>query len=596
MSHMLDTLGAPSQIRASMHLAPDQKIAGLLAPLFALRSEKDLGIGDIGVLREFIDWASEIGFRVVQLLPVNETGNDNSPYNAISSVALDLTTIEATPEALADLTQPAFQKHLAGFDLEALRAGPVNYPLVKGLKRDLLRLAFEHFREQELQHHTPRAQAFTRWIGEQQAWIEGYALFRVLMDQNGGSECWDYWPEDQQTVPKARAWLARQETAKRAAFDREMRFYQYIQWIAWQQWLALRQYAESRGIALMGDVPFGVSYYSADVFAEPEIFNLRWSGGAPPEPLFRDDPFTVKWGQNWGVPLYRWSVLRARNLDWWRQRVHKVREIFHLFRIDHVLGFYRIYGFPWRPQRNAEFLALTPAEARARTGGDLPRFHEYDDETPEHCDLNRQHGEALLRLLQEETGPYRLIGEDLGTVPNYVRPSLTSLGIAGFKIPMWELEWNTHLIPGDAYQRLSVATFATHDHQPLRALWEHWMHVIAVGESGREEDARARDWAWWEVRRLAAWAGFEVPRILPFDDQVHEQFLGGLFRCNSWIAIAMITDLFATMQRFNVPGAVSESNWSQRLVSTVNVWRETPATVAKMDRIRELLRTGGRLR
>ncbi|MGV3531625.1 MAG: 4-alpha-glucanotransferase [Chthoniobacteraceae bacterium] len=578
-----------------MHLAPDQKIAGLLAPLFALRSETDLGIGDLGALRDFIDWAADFGFRVVQLLPVNETGNDNSPYNAISSVALDITTIEVSPEAVYDLGRPEYEKALGALNLEALRTGPVNYPVVKSLKRDLLREAFSRFAKKELGRQTPRAHAFQKWVGAQKDWIEGYALFRVLMDENSGTERWDFWPEEQQNAAAARKWLATLPQAKRHQLEHEMTFCKYIQWIAWEQWHAIREYAESRHIALMGDVPFGVSYYSADVFSEPEIFDHKWSGGAPPEPLFKDDPFTVKWGQNWGVPLYRWDVLRTRNLDWWRQRVRKVREIFHLFRIDHVLGFYRIYAFPWRPQMNADYLSMTPAEARARTGGDLPRFHEFDDESPEHCARNRQHGEALLRALQEETGPYRLIGEDLGTVPKYVRPSLTSLGIAGFKIPMWEQEWNTHLIPGDQYQRLSLATYATHDHEPLRALWEKWMAIIAAGESGREEDAEARNAAWWEVRRLAGWAGFEVPRILPFDDEVHEQFLGGLFRCNSWIAITMITDLFATTQRFNVPGAVSESNWSQRLLTTVRDWAKNPAIMEKMNRIRDLLRANGRI-
>ncbi len=592
---MLDTLRVLSQIRRCMHLAPDQRIAGLLAPLFALRSENDLGIGDVGALRDFIDWAADLGFRVVQLLPVNETGNDNSPYNAISSVALDITTIEATPDALPDLAVSHFEKLLAGINLPELRSGHVNYPLVKSLKRTLLRHAFDHFAEKEIPQRTPRAQAFAHWVAEQEPWLEGYVLFRVLMEKNGGTERWDSWPADRQTAAAARDWLARQDPATRLDFQREAQFYRYIQWIAWDQWHALREHATRRGVGLMGDVPFGVSYYSADVFAEPEIFNDRWSGGAPPEPLFKDDAFTVKWGQNWGVPLYRWDVLRARRLDWWRQRVRKVREIFHLFRIDHVLGFYRIYGFPWRPQFNAEFLALSTDEARSRTGGDLPRFHEYDDETAEHCDANRRHGEELLSALQEETGPWCLIGEDLGTVPKYVRPSLTELGIAGFKIPMWEQEWNTHLTPGDQYQRLSVATFATHDHEPLRAIWERWMSVIAAGESGQEEDVKARDWTWWEVRRFSEWAGFEVPCILPFDDQVHEQLLGGLFRCNSWIAITMITDLFATTQRFNVPGAVSESNWSQRLLTPVSEWRVNAETVAKMGRIRELLHASDRL-
>src|SRR3954464_6577910 len=127
-----------------MDLSPDHKLAGVLAPLFALRGQNDLGIGDLGALREFIDWSAEQGFRVVQLLPVNETGNDNSPYNAISSVALDPLTIEITPVALPDLSPPEIAEITAGGDLAALRAGPVAYPVVKALKWKLLGKAFEN--------------------------------------------------------------------------------------------------------------------------------------------------------------------------------------------------------------------------------------------------------------------------------------------------------------------------------------------------------------------------------------------------------------------------------------------------------------------
>lgn len=572
-----------------MYLSPDQKLAGILAPLFALRSRNDLGIGDVGALREFIDWSAEHGFRVVQLLPVNETGNDNSPYNAVSSVALDPTTIEITTGAIPDLREKDLTEMEKGLDIAVLRSAHVIYPTVKALKRNLLRRAFDRFYAEHWKKETSRAKRFRGFMEKEAAWLDGYALFRVLMEQQGGSERWDFWPEEIQTAAAARKWLETRTAAQRSEFEQEMQFVKYIQWIAWSQWLEVREYAESRGVALMGDVPFGVSYYSSDVFAEPEIFDHRWCGGAPPEPLFKDDPFTVKWGQNWGVPLYRWDVLKNRNYDWWRQRVRKVREIFHLFRIDHVLGFYRIYGFPWRPQYNAEFLPLSPAEAKARTGGELPRFHDYDDETALHCELNRKHGEALLRALLEETGENRLIGEDLGTVPPYVRPSLTSMGIAGFKIPQWEHEWNTHLISGKKYQRLSVATYATHDHEPLRAMWDRWMETIKAAEHGGSEATKARDWAWWEVRRLAEWAGFDVPKITPFDE-VHEKLLAGLFRSNSWIAICMITDLFATSQRFNVPGAVAESNWSQRLAYPVSVWREDPELAGKMSRVHSVLR------
>jgi 4-alpha-glucanotransferase len=116
--------------RTFMELSPDQKLAGVLAPLFALRGQNDQGVGDVGALREFIDWSAEQGFRVVQLLPVNETGNDNSPYNAISSVALEPTTIEITPEALPDLSAEEIAEITSGAGLATLRKGPVHYPEV----------------------------------------------------------------------------------------------------------------------------------------------------------------------------------------------------------------------------------------------------------------------------------------------------------------------------------------------------------------------------------------------------------------------------------------------------------------------------------
>ena len=199
----------------------------------------------------------------------------------------------------------------------------------------------------------------------------------------------------------------------------------------------------------------------------------RWIGAAGrlPKPYFKDDPFTQKWGQNWGIPLYRWDVMRGRNFDWWRERVRGVRRMFHLFRIDHVLGFYRIYAFPWRPTHNKEFLPLEWNEMLERTGGRAPHFAPRDDSNPENCEANRREGEEYLRVVLEEAGGERVIGEDLGMVPDYVRPHLRSLGIAGFKIPQWEY-YHERVTPGNEYERLSVATYATHDHKPMRALWE----------------------------------------------------------------------------------------------------------------------------
>src|SRR6266576_5869176 len=130
-----------------MNLSPENKIAGVLAPLFALRTENDLGIGDLAALRQFIDWSVDAGFKLIQLLPINETGGDNSPYNAISAVAIEPTTLHLAPGSPKDLTRQDFEAALADVDLARLRRGWVKYDRVKKMKRRLLEKAFANFRE-----------------------------------------------------------------------------------------------------------------------------------------------------------------------------------------------------------------------------------------------------------------------------------------------------------------------------------------------------------------------------------------------------------------------------------------------------------------
>ena len=222
------------------------------------------------------------------------------------------------------------------------------------------------------------------------------------MEENGDRETWDQWREEHRRPDTAKEWLSKQAVGERERFSKRESFFKYVQWIATGQWLAIRRYAEEREVALMGDIPFGVNLYSADVYSRRDEFAIDWSGGAPPEPYFKDDEFTQKWGQNWGIPLYRWDMMRSQNLDWWRWRVRGVQKIFHVFRIDHVLGFYRIYAFPWRPTRNKEFLPLSQEEMRARTNGASPQFYPRDDSTSENCERNRRDGEDYLRVVLEE--------------------------------------------------------------------------------------------------------------------------------------------------------------------------------------------------
>ncbi|HWB61260.1 MAG TPA: 4-alpha-glucanotransferase, partial [Chthoniobacteraceae bacterium] len=153
-----------------MNLSPDKPIAGLLSPLFALRSEDDLGIGDVAGLRQFVDWAADIGFELVQLLPINETGNDNSPYNAISSIAIDPTTIHVSPAAIKDLPEEDYAAITGKAALHTLRTGPVKYAGVKALKRALLEKAFDNFCARDIKRNSSRAKKFRAFMKEHGAW------------------------------------------------------------------------------------------------------------------------------------------------------------------------------------------------------------------------------------------------------------------------------------------------------------------------------------------------------------------------------------------------------------------------------------------
>jgi 4-alpha-glucanotransferase len=566
-----------------MNLSPEKKIAGVLVPLFALRGTGDLGIGDTGALREFIDWAAATGFKLVQLLPINETGADNSPYNAVSAMAIEPTTLHVAPNSPQDLTPEDFDSSLAHVDLATLRQGGVKYRHVKKLKRHLLEKAFANFSARTSEQ---RRLEFRRFCEEQAAWLRDYAFFRVLMEENDDSAAWNRWPAQHQSMERARSWLRDLPLDRQAALRVRQEFFCYVQWIAHQQWRAIKSYAKERGVALMGDIPFGLSYCSADVFAQPDEFVLDWCGGAPPEPHFKDDAFTQKWGQNWGIPLYRWEKMRANNFAWWRQRVRAIRNVFHLFRIDHVQGFYRIYAFPWRPGKNKEFLQLDPHQMLERTAGRAPHFVPRDDETTENREANKRDGQEYLRVVLDEAGAARVVGEDLGVVPDYVRPDLRSLGIAGFKIPQWEVRDGTIITAGDNYERLSVATYATHDHNPLRALWEDaFEHPTANADQSRNT-----------LERIAAFAGLNGKiDTLDFEKDFYPAIMEALFRSESWIAVVMITDLLTRKYRFNVPGTKANLNWRRRMQRSIAQLTSSPKEQKRMRLVYELLQKTGRV-
>jgi 4-alpha-glucanotransferase len=570
-----------------MKLSPEQPLAGILEPVFAIRTEDDLGIGDTEGVRQMIDWCHRHHLNIFQTLPINETSDDNSPYNAISSLAIEPTTIAVSPKHVPDLSRKRFQEIATPELLAEVRNGPVNYPRVKALKRTLLNAAFESFLKSHFNQETPRALQFRAFQMENAEWLSDYALFRVVMEENGNSPAWDHWQPEHAGPRRARTWLLSLPEKRRDVLMRKQLFFMYVQWIGFSQWQEIKSYAADRKVYLMGDIPFGVGRYSADTWANRSVFDLDWSGGAPPEKVFDWDVFTKKWGQNWGIPNYRWDELRRRNFEWWRTRVGNLRKVFHLYRIDHVLGLFRIYSFPWTPDRNAEFLPLNEPEAAAKTGGRLPGFKMFPDDTPEHRAFNQAQGEETLRVLQEASGDTTIVAEDLGVVPDYVPPTLEKLGIPGFRIPPLFRDHDGRYADPKQYPRLSLAQPATHDHPPLAAMWQEWWADLDAGRN--VEDSRR------ELRLFLEFAGLnhEEP-AREFTDRAQEAFTRRVMESNSWLVVFQITDVFGQTARFNTPGSTSTANWSFRLPQTVRQLSQDAALVAKAKSFSRLAQTSGR--
>ncbi|HEY8965658.1 MAG TPA: 4-alpha-glucanotransferase [Candidatus Methylacidiphilales bacterium] len=526
------------------------KSAGLLVPVFALREDGcgELGIGDAVSVRAAVDFCVAQKFRLLQILPINETGGDNSPYNAISSVALDPVLLRLTPEEIPGLLPLHLEAVVPEGARWELSGHDVDYPRVKRTKLGLLRLAHAEF---TARGSSAEKADFARFLRENEGWLDSYALFRTLLDVHHGDPRWPLWNEGIRNPAAAKAWIGTlpDKEKEEIALDRD--FHAYVQWVAFAQWERTREYADGKGVELLGDIPFGVSRYSADVWADQELFDLDWSGGAPPERFFQTDRFTAKWGQNWGIPLYAWDRHEARDFDWWRQRVSMTCRIFHAFRIDHVLGFFRIYSFPWMPERNAEFTELSEEEATEKTGGRLPQFLPRPDEPERNALLNAEGGFHLLSMILDaakKAKNARVIAEDLGAVPEYVRPLLHSLGIPGFTIPHFERvsDENRAYKRQSTYPPINLVTYATHDHSPLATLYagmvDHW-----TGPDGDE--------GWREIQRLAEWLGLdaiEMPRT--FTPELHARFVEVLFQTPCWLAVLMVTDLLGTRQRFNELG------------------------------------------
>jgi len=537
------------------------KTTGLLIPTFSTRRRGDLGIGDTLGMRDWVDWAAEFGIGFLQLLPVTENGTDESPYSGISSIALDPIYLAFNPQEIPFITEPEIDAVRVSLGSH-LRSHLIDYPAVRAAKQHLLEISFARFAAKS----DPEFATFRKQNSE---WLSDYCLFKLLIEINGAALTWDQWPEESSCPDSARKYIAGLKEADPVHVDSRLEFFAYVQWLCFRQWLALRAHADAKGVKLMGDLPIGVSFHSADVFFNRCEFHKEWFGGTPPEGYSAEKPFIHEWGQNWGIPVYDWEAMAENGFAWWQDRVAHLTKIFRMFRIDHILGFYRIYGFPWHPRRNHEFLGRNHHDAGEINGGRLPRWFHRPDDHDENKIRNRADGDFRLRAIVEAAGDAEIIAEDLGWVPEYVRPHLAELGIAGYRIPHWDSYADGSPVMGDIFPENSFASYSTHDHDSLCATWENCRTTIAIQN---EHPTEQGDWAAkgcaHSLQLLAGFSGIPISadNTWPaYSDAIHWRLIKSLLESKSRYAVLMVTDLFALKDRINTPGTQGEGNWRLRL-------------------------------
>jgi 4-alpha-glucanotransferase len=509
-----------------------------MLPLFAAPSVRSWGIGELADLAPLSDYAALAGFDRLLLLPIGTmAAGEASPYSAASAMAIDPLFIAwADVEDFVRAGGEAALSPEGRAHLDAARRSPrVSHTDVRAAKREAVLLSFDRFIADEWEQLTPRAGALAVYTARERWWLDDYALFQSLSETAGG-QSWRTWPvpirdRDPRALEEARRSLGRQILR-----------HQYLQWIAEGQWQRARHDAAARGIALFGDLPFVVNLHSADVWARQREFWLDVSVGAPPD-AFSDE------GQDWGLPTFDWATIAKTNYAWIRERVRRMSALFDGLRVDHLVGLYRTYG--WPPDGRPFFNPFHEAEQLAQ-------------------------GETILRIFQASNR--EIVAEDLGTIPDFVRASLTRLGVAGCKVLRWERHWH---LPGQpfvdpaSYPAISAAMTGTHDTETLAEWWTR---------AGLDERR-----ALLGLPAMSAWAassGATADRA--WDTSLRDALLRQAYVAGSNELFLPVQDLFGWTDRINVPGTVTGANWTWRLPWLVDALVREPPAVERADFARRL--------
>ncbi len=486
---------------------PAWRGAGVAIPVFALRSEKSFGVGEFYDLKLMVDWAASTGQSIIQILPVNDTTmtgtwQDSYPYNANSTFALHPQYLRLEEVGKLKDKQQAARFRKLGKELNAL--AEIDYERVNNAKNDYLWALYQQDGAKTL-----ASEEFQAFMQANEHWLRPYAVFRALRDRFQTPE-FERWGKMAKYTP-AKAKKYEQE------HNEEVAFHHFVQFHLSRQLREVRDYAHSRGVVLKGDIPIGISRTSVDAWATPELFNMDASAGAPP------DDFSVM-GQNWGFPTYNWGKMAEDGYAWWKARFVKMAEYFDAYRIDHILGFFRIWEVPLEAV-NALLGRFNPAlpytvEELATYGFHFNKewhtapIDQTDDvlfvedkQQKEHyhprisaqftnCyrNLSEDQKEAYNRLyndffyyrhndfwyreamhklppLIEATGML-VCGEDLGMIPHCVPAVMAGEQILSLEIQRMPKDPSVEFGVTACYPYLSVCTTSTHDMNPVRAWWE----------------------------------------------------------------------------------------------------------------------------
>lgn len=496
---------------------------GIALPLSALRSNQSCGIGEFLDLLSLVDWCEKIGFTIIQLLPLNDTGDDPSPYFPLSSYALN--PLFLSLRALPYVQSSPLLDELNSFN----QTDRVLFPEIQSRKLVFLRRYIE-----EMGPRLTAEQNYQTFLAEE-PWIESYALFKTLKEKISKNH-WLTWPAELQQPTTQ----LRKELIER--YHPEVTFYSLLQYLAANQLSQVKAYANSKNIFLMGDLPFLISPDSYDVWENPDEFDLGLSAGAPPD-LYNQE------GQKWGLPLLRWDRMEAKHHYWWLQRLRYAGRFYDLLRIDHILGFFRIWAIPMdRP---------------ANEGYYIPSDHH----------LWLPQGHRLLNIIAKAS-PMLPIGEDLGTGFPGMRELLEELGLCGIKVMRWERHWESDgsFISPTKYNPLSLCTVSTHDSETL-ALWWRDLPQEAIRYAAQR--------GWHYQSHLSRKERFVILRESHTSSSLfHVNLLGeylALFPEFVWED--------PIQERINIPGTLQPSNWTYRIRPSIEEFSTSKPLLEAMQQL-----------